>query len=222
MIPYLIGIAGPSGAGKSVLCRKLQTSFANVSRLKLDDFFKDIEEVPLRGEWQDWDEPSSLHWDDLVRAVQDLKRGHHAIVPNYSRRFDRRIGEKCVFPAPIILVDGFMSLYDERLRELLDLKLFYSLSEDSQRKRRRERQPWVMEGYLHEVMIPAARKYIIPTADHADFVINAESAASVVATQSIEILTSTIPDRLKKLDSAGDFRTASLEDSISDTASINA
>jgi len=210
MIPYLIGIAGPSGAGKSVLCRTIQSSFENVSRLKLDDFFKDIHEVPLKGSWQDWDEPSSLHWGDLVQAAQDLKSGKYAIVPHYSRKEDRRVGEKCVFPAPIILVDGFMTLVHKPLRDLLDLKLFYTLSEHSQVSRRRERQPWVEEGYLKHVMLPSARKYILPSGNHADYIINAELTECAVAQQTMEILYATIPERLKKLPTVGNFRTHSL------------
>ncbi len=210
MNPYLIGIAGPSGAGKSVLCRSLQSTFANVSRLKLDDFFKDKHEVPLKGKWQDWDEPSSLHWGDLVRAAQDLKNGNHAMVPNYSRKVDRRVGEKCVFPAPIILIDGFMTLVHDELRELLDLKIFYTLSEHSQIRRRRERQPWVEDGYLQEVMLPAARKYIMPSSEHADHIVNAELMPCAIAEQSVSILRCTISDRLRKLDAAANFRTSSL------------
>lgn len=188
MSSILIGIAGPSGAGKSVFCRRVQAALPNVTRLKLDDFFKDINEVPKLGSWTNWDDPSALHWDELVQAATDLKAGRYAIVPNYYRKEDRRIGEKCVFSSDVILVDGFMSLHHPELRALLDIKIFFNLSEASQITRRRERQPWVEDGYLHNVMLPAARKFIMPTQNYADYVLNAEPSEETVAEEGLRYL----------------------------------
>lgn len=188
MSSILIGIAGPSGAGKSVFCRRVQAALPNVTRLKLDDFFKDIDEVPKLGNWTNWDHPSALHWDELIKAATDLKAGRYAIVPNYYRKEDRRIGEKCVFSSDVILVDGFMSLHHPELRALLDYKIFFNLSEASQITRRRERQPWVEDGYLHNIMLPAARKYIMPTQDYADYVLDAEPSEEAVAEVGLSYL----------------------------------
>lgn len=85
MKPFLTGIAGPSGAGKSLFCRHFQKRYTNVSRLKFDDFFKDLEDVPNVGESKDWDNPSNIKWNELLQAVRDLKSGRYAVVPNYSR-----------------------------------------------------------------------------------------------------------------------------------------
>lgn len=186
--PILIGIAGPSGAGKSSFCRHIQASIPQTTRLKLDDFFKDITEVPKLDQWTNWDHPDSLHWDELIQAARDLKAGHYAIVPNYYRKEDRRIGEKCVFSSPVILVDGFMSLYHPELRALLDFSLFFDLSEESQIRRRKERQPWVEDGYLSHIMLPAARTYILPTKAYASVVINAEPSEEEVAKQGLVLI----------------------------------
>ncbi|MFH1631439.1 MAG: hypothetical protein ABIA47_00225 [bacterium] len=211
MKPYLIGIAGPSGAGKSIFSRLIQSSFANVSRLKLDDFFKDIEDVQEHNGIIHWDEPSSIKWGELIKATRDLKSGKYAIVPNYSRKDDRQIGEKCVFPADIMIIDGFMTLVNPELRGLLDLKLFFSLSEDSQLKRRKIRQPWVEEAYLYEMMLPSSRKYIMPSRQYADHVINAELPSQSVADLGIAIVRFELKNRLKKLDKRSVFKTVPVE-----------
>ena len=197
--PFLIGVAGPSGAGKSVFCKLVQSTFAGVSRLKLDDFFKDMADVPKLDEWVNWDQPSSIKWPELIKATRDLKTGSHAVVPNYSRELDCCVGEKCVFPSEIILIDGFMCLYNEELRDLLDLKLFFNLSEHSQIRRRKERQPWVEDGYLENVMLPAARTYILPSKQHADYVLNAELPRQSVADMGMHIVRSVLNSRVKKL-----------------------
>ena len=188
MTPYIIAIAGPSGAGKSVFCRLMQTKYANVSRLKLDDFFVGFDR---------WDHPDSLKWDGLIQAARDLKENKPAIVPNYSRKIDRQIGEKCVFPAEIILLDGFMSLVNDGLRELIDLKIYFNLSEDSQIKRRKLRQPWVEKVYLEHIMIPASRQFLFPSMKHADYVINAELAPTGVAEACLGIIQAEINKKKK-------------------------
>ncbi len=208
--PYFIAIAGPSGAGKSVFCRLMQSNFAGVSRLKLDDFFKDIDDVPKILDWTNWDDPTSIKWDELVKAATDLKSGHYAIVPHYSRKDDKMVGEKCVFSSPIILVDGFLSLYDPRLRDLIDLKIFFNLSEDSQVKRRKLRQPWVEDGYIENVLLPNARKHVIPTKDFADFIVNAELPPQSVADYCVGIISLALKNRIKKLGSRRRFETVSV------------
>lgn len=188
MNPYFIAVAGPSGAGKSLFCRILQSQYSNVSRIKLDDFFKDLKDVPIIDNCVNWDHPDSLKWDEMIQAVKDLKSGKHAMVPHYSRKDDCCVGEKCVFPAEIMLFDGFMTLVHPELRELMDLKLYFDLSEDSQIKRRKMRQPWVEEDYLNKIMIPASREFIMPTRQYADQVINAEMLPTGVAEQCINLI----------------------------------
>lgn len=207
---YLVGIAGPSGAGKSVFCRLVQSTFQNVSRLKLDDFFVDIEHVARKNTFLNWDHPDSLKWSQLRKAAKDLKNGKHAMVPNYSRKEDRMIGEKCVLPAQIMLVDGFMTLADKELRDLLDLSIFFTLSEHSQIRRRKERQPWVEEGYLNEIMLPASREYIMPSKQFATHVINAEIPAQAVADQGIAIIRNVLGSQVKKLERRTQMKTTPL------------
>ena len=211
MQPYLIGVAGPSGAGKSVFCRLMQSTFKGVSRLKLDDFFKDIEHVPKIGKAINWDDPSSIKWKELVAAAQNLKTEKYALVPNYSRKDDRQIGEKCVFPSDIILVDGFSCLVMPELRDLLDLKLFFRLSESSQLKRRRLRQPGVQDEYLYNVMLPNSRKHITPSSVHADYIINAELSLQGVADQGIAIVQSHLQNRINKLGKRKVFDTVNVK-----------
>ncbi|MDA1038307.1 MAG: AAA family ATPase [bacterium] len=170
----LIGIAGPSGAGKSTFCRKLEQSHRNVGRLKLDDFFCNIEDVDYFKGYQNWDDPKNINWRGLVEAAKILKDGVSATIPHYDRMIDKCIGEKCVLPKEIIIIDGFLTLHHPELRELLDLSFYFDLSEKEQITRRKLRQPWVEDGYLNEVMIPYARLHIFPSAKHATHVVNAK------------------------------------------------
>lgn len=173
MPSILIGVAGPSGAGKSTFCRRLEQSHTNVGRLKLDDFFCDLDEVSLYHGYKNWDDPASIDWDGLVTAAEILKSGKSATVPHYDRALNCCVGEKCILPKEIIIVDGFLTLYHAPLREMMHVSFFFNLPEAEQITRRKERQPWVEDGYLHEVMLPNARAHVMPSAAHASHVINA-------------------------------------------------
>lgn len=183
MSSILIGIAGPSGAGKSTFCRRLEQSHTNVGRLKLDDFFCDLEEVPIKDGYQDWDDPSCIEWDGLVHATTILKNGVSATIPHYDRALDRCTGKKCVLPKQIMIVDGFLTLYHPPLRALLDLSFFFTLPEPEQITRRKARQTWVEDGYLEKIMIPRARMHVMPSAEHATHIIDAcETPESIYET----------------------------------------
>lgn len=197
MNPLLVGIAGPSGAGKSVFCRAMVQIDERISRLKFDDFFKDEQDVLVHDcGLTYWDHPSSIKWELLIAAARKLKRGEVAEVPNYRRDIDAMDGVKLVTPAEIILIDGFQVLYDERLRSLLDLTLFFDLDESLQVARRRERQPDVNDVYLNEIMLPAAREFLLPTKQYADVRIDASQSPKEVYRAGYEAIMRAYLDRV--------------------------
>jgi len=195
MKPFLIGVAGPSGAGKSVFCRTVMQEIPGITRLKLDDFFKDEKDVSKLEQWIQWDEPSALKWDELLKAVRELRTGRDALVPDYSRLQDMQVGVKTVLASDIVIIDGFSTLCNSELRDLLNLKLYFDLSEESQLSRRRQRQPDVEDGYLHKIMLPAARRYIMPSKQFADHVIDAEPSADIVAQTGLAFIRTALLNR---------------------------
>ena len=181
MQPYLVGIAGPSGAGKSVFCRRVLDTCAGVARLKLDDFFCDESDVERHPSgYAYWDHPQSLKWDWLYQALLYAKCGEPYEIPEYLRAENRMVGTKWTELAPVMLVDGYQILYDERIRGLLDFSLYFDLDESHQVLRRIERQPDVDREYLYHVMLPAAEAFLIPTRRFADAVIDAHPPKEAV------------------------------------------
>ncbi len=181
MQPYLVGIAGPSGAGKSVFCRRVLDRCTGVARLKLDDFFCDEADVERHPSgYAYWDHPQSLKWDWLYKALLYAKCGERCAIPDYSRAENKMVGTKMTELAPVLLVDGYQILYDERIRGLLDFSLYFDLDESHQVSRRIERQPDVDREYLYRVMLPAAEAFLIPTKRFAGAVINAHPSKEVV------------------------------------------
>jgi len=203
MNTYLIGVAGPSGAGKSVFCRAALERYPFVSRLKFDDFFCDEVDVQKHPKgYAYWDDPQSIKWDWLARALVDLKEGRPTEIPEYSRKENRMVGTQIVQPASVILVDGYQILYDDRVREHLDLSLFFEIDEALQVSRRVQRQPDVDNEYLYQVMLPAYEAFLAPTKRFAHHVIDSSKTPSEVQQQAYDVL----DKRFKELGLLGDSR----------------
>ena len=189
MTPYLVGIAGPSGAGKSVFCRRVLEQCPGVARLKLDDFFCDEADVERHPSgYAYWDHPQSLKWDWLYKALLYAKCGEPCEIPDYSRAENKMVGTKMTEMAPLILIDGYQVLYDERVRGLLDFSLYFDLDEAHQISRRIERQPDVDREYLYRVMLPAAEAFLLPTRRFASAVIDAHPPTEQVFAEAYGFL----------------------------------
>ncbi|MBT6254386.1 hypothetical protein HOI83_04115 [Candidatus Uhrbacteria bacterium] len=189
MNTYLIGVAGPSGAGKSVFCRAALERYPFASRLKFDDFFRDEADVQKHPNGHAfWDDPQSIKWDWLARALADLSAGKSTEIPDYSRKENKMVGTKIVHPAPVILVDGYQILCDERVREHLNMSLFFEIEESLQVSRRIQRQPDVDKDYLYQVMLPAYEAFLAPTKRFAHHVIDSAQTPAAVQAQAYEVL----------------------------------
>jgi uridine kinase len=128
----IIGVAGGSGCGKSVLCNKLETMIAPhcpVIVLSYDNYYKDKEEVDEQC-GGNWDCPEALNTQELVKHLRALKQGLSIVVPFYDFATNRQIQElsqEIKFEPGamgVLLVEGLMVLYDEDLRNMIDVRIF--------------------------------------------------------------------------------------------------
>ncbi len=177
----LVGLAGPSGSGKSTLARRLLAEHPHgVEVIKLDKFFKDASEFPRVGPWSNWELPENINFGGLYEALIALKDGQPARVPNYSKPEGRQLGARIAQPASIILVEGFLLFYEQRLRDLFELKVYLDIPLSAQLERRLAREPNFDRDYFEQVMVQAFAHYGAEAAEHADAVLNAGSDPEVL------------------------------------------
>ncbi len=172
----LIGIAGGSGSGKSTLaialCRKYPNTFALVH---IDDYFKKSADAPRKGKFINWDHPDCLRFDDLHEDLQKLIRGESIFVntkselyhPDYDPKSRIRISHE-IQPKPIVLLEGYFALYDERILRLIDFKIFLTMPIEQSMRRRSVNKSVHNTAYLSEVLAPAHSEFVEPTRNHAD------------------------------------------------------
>ena len=85
----------------------------------------------------DFDHPEAIDFDLAYEVMQQLLRGEDTLIPTYCFIQHKRTGEmKPVKCSPIIVFEGIHGLYDSRLRELMDLKIFVLTPDDIRLSRR--------------------------------------------------------------------------------------
>ena len=127
-----------------------------------------------------YDHPDSIETDLLVEHLCQLKEGKSIECPVYDYSQHNRSSEVTVVePKRVILLEGILVLADERLRDLIDIKVYVEADADERILRRvirdvKERGrdiEGVVDQYLTTVK-PMHYLYVEPTRSTADIVIN--------------------------------------------------
>lgn len=204
--PYLIGICGGSGSGKTSVSNLLFKSLGiqNCLLFSMDTYYKDLtpeQEKDLNN--YNFDSPEALDLDLLSEHLSTLMKGKPINMPTYDFCTNKR-QEKTVYlkPNKFIIFEGILAFHDERIRNLMDLKIFVDVDDDICLSRRifrdvtsRGRQlESVIERY-HKFVKPAYHNFIKPTHKYADLIIPRGAGNSIV----IDLLNYHLKFKLKEL-----------------------
>jgi uridine kinase len=178
----IIGIAGGTGSGKTTVVRKIVESLpeGSVAVIPQDSYYNDQSHLPLEVRKKtNFDHPDAFEWPLLAKQIEELKQGHAIEQPTYSYiTCTRRAETVHVEPKEVIIIEGIMSLYDKKLREQMDLKIFVDAGAD-ERLLRVICRDIVERGHTLEMLIskyrnvlkPMHDEFIEPTKQYADIII---------------------------------------------------
>lgn len=178
----IIGIAGGTGSGKSTFTNRIKEAFGDrVSVIYFDNYYKARDDMPLEERALiNYDHPDSFETDLLVEHLEKLRNGIPVDCPVYDYTVHNRTRETIrILPADVILVEGILVLHDERLKKLMDIKIYVDADADERILRRvvrdvRERGrdvEGIAKQYLTTVK-PMHYLFVEPTKYSADIVIN--------------------------------------------------
>lgn len=177
----VIGIAGPSAGGKTTVTQKLSEIFNDeVIIIKYDDYYKDQSELSFEERCKvNYDHPNAFDTELLIKQLSMLIKGNSIEKPIYDYTIHTRSDvTEVIEPRRIIILEGLFALLEERIRDLLDIKIFVETDPDVCFIRRLKRdtrdrgrtQESVIEQYLNTVK-PMQEVFINPTRKFADVVV---------------------------------------------------
>lgn len=177
----IVAIAGGSASGKSTIVKTIAETFKDdLVVIGHDNYYKahddiDFEERKLLN----YDHPNAFDNNLFYEDLKKLVKGYEIDMPVYDYTIHTRSKEKVKVKAKkIILIEGILVLYDKKIREITDTKVFVDADSDIRLKRRILRDT-VERGrsvkscltqYIDQVK-PMHEKYVEPSKKYADIII---------------------------------------------------
>lgn len=203
MKPLLIVVAGGTASGKTTVVQKIyeRLNTNDVQVLKFDDYYKDLSLLSIEERNKvNFDHPESLDNDLMYHDLDLLLNGNTIEKPFYDFKTHTRKKEtETIKPTKVIILEGILSLYDKRIRDLADIKIFVECDDDMRFIRRLKRDmnergrslDSVIDQYLTTVK-PMYYEFIKPTKRYADIIIpndkGHEVAVDIVMAKVKEII----------------------------------
>ncbi|MGQ5708962.1 uridine kinase [Lactobacillus sp. PSON] len=198
--PVIIGITGGSGSGKTTIAHKIAEEFDDNDRITIitqDSYYKDNTNIPMEERMNiNYDHPNAFDMPLLEKQLGMLLKRQAIEMPTYDFTAHTRSDETVhVEPADIIILEGILVLFNEEIRDLMDIKVYVDTDDDIRFIRRLERDmkergrslDSVINQYMDTVK-PMYHQFIEPTKRYADIIVP-EGGANNVA---IDMLTTKV------------------------------
>ena len=180
--PYIIGITGGTGSGKTSFKDALLAEFTpeEITCLSQDDYYRPREHqlVDKNGEYN-FDRPESIDYEHFASDLKQLSEGKSVEKQEYTFNNPNAVPDVIVrHPAPVILVEGIFIFHYQKIKPLLDLRIFVDAKDylKLQRRLKRDREERgydaddVLYKYENHIM-PSYQKYIAPYKAESDLVV---------------------------------------------------
>lgn len=200
----IIGIAGGTGSGKTTVVKKLLQQFTKkeVAVINQDAYYFDSGHLSMEDRQKiNFDHPSSIEFDLLVKHIKQLKQNESINEPIYSYITCTRSTETItVEPKHVIIVEGILLFTDKRVRELCDIKVFVDAEADDRLIRIIQRD-MLERGRTAEQVLD---RYGVVKQMHEQFIEPTKKFADIIVPQggenkvAIKVLADTIKTKLRE------------------------
>lgn len=138
--PYIIGVSGGSASGKtSVACEIFKRmGFEDCLMITMDSYYRVINDEERKNIKNfNFDHPSAFDFNLILDQLRDLLNGKTVELPIYNfTTSSRETNTETKKPTPLIIFEGIFALYDERIRNIMDMKIFVDTDDDVRLARR--------------------------------------------------------------------------------------
>lgn len=203
--PILICVAGGTASGKTTVVNEIIHHFSadQVSVIYMDNYYKERNDIPLEQRKKiNYDHPNSFDMDLLHNDLNSLLNHKSIDSPVYDFcQHNRNACEKIrLMPTNVIILEGILALFDERIRDLSNINIFVESDADIRFIRRLKRDILERGRSMDDVILqyletvkPMYDSYVAPTKRFADIIVPNDTKHDV----AIEILSSKIKDIIR-------------------------
>jgi len=146
--PVVIGLAADSGCGKSTFMRRITSLFGGEpsppegGNPDSNTLLSDLTTVVCLDDYHSLDrtgrkeanvtalDPAAQNFDLMFEQTKTIKEGGTIAKPIYNHVTGLLDPPEEVSAAPIYVIEGLHPFYDERVRDLLDFKIYLDISDD--------------------------------------------------------------------------------------------
>ena len=168
---FIIGITGLSCSGKTTVSEKLKHFLGENECLlmSMDDYYKELTPEQYKVLYDDqaeinFDQPDAINFELLVNHLNDIKTDKPVDLPKFD------LGSCVVtshlhvepFKYKYIILEGVFIFSDEKLKKLIDLKIWVEASEYVCALRRFIKYTRDIEGYTPDFVYNQCIKHVIP------------------------------------------------------------
>ncbi|AVW10225.1 uridine kinase [Lactiplantibacillus paraplantarum] len=180
--PVVIGVTGGSGSGKTTVSNAIYNQLSGQSLLILqqDSYYNDQSEMTMAERHAvNYDHPLAFDTELMIKQIKQLLDYQPIEKPVYDYEQYTRSQETIhQDPRDVIIVEGVLILDDQRLRDLMDIKVFVDTDDDIRIIRRIQRDikergrtlDSVIGQYLATVK-PMYHQFVEPTKRYADLIV---------------------------------------------------
>ncbi|MCK9329583.1 MAG: uridine kinase [Candidatus Cloacimonetes bacterium] len=177
----IIGIAGGTGSGKTTITNVIEDTFQKkINIIPQDNYYKDFKDMSFEERKNiNFDHPNAFDFDLLIEHIYNLKNGLPIEMPIYDfTTHSRSENINLIKPTDIIVIEGILIFENQRLRDLMDIKIFVDTDADLRLLRRIRRDinergrslDSVIEQYTSTVR-PMHIEFVEPSKKFADVII---------------------------------------------------
>lgn len=144
-----------------------------------------------------FDHPDAFDWPLIRTHLENLKTGIAVESPIYDFTESVRTNDSTPLgPSKIVIFEGIFTLFDQKIRDLLDIKCFLHVDSDIRFTRRlhrdvkeRGRSLESVIAQYYDTVRPMYQKYLDPQRQYADFVVGEETdvASQILAARILEL-----------------------------------
>jgi uridine kinase len=189
-VQHVITISGGSGCGKSTLTRMIKEHLGeeNILHIEHDEFYKPAKKLKKTNGWINFDTPTALQNDLLVKDIQTLLEGKSVTLPDYDFMTQSSKKGVTVEPKPVIILEGIFVLCIPEIRRIADTNIFVDVDGEVRLARRvirdfirKERSDMGEAGYEDDIwyylnFVKAGfDHYVLPCKKYADFIVDNSS-----------------------------------------------